>query len=144
MPGWVQAGYDEYARRLPAGWNWSLTEVPLAPRQRGLTAAQYIEREEKAMLKRLPPGARSVALEVNGSRWSTRELARHLEEWMAAGPTVFLIGGPDGLGARCREQSPVHWSLSPLTLPHPLVRVILVEQLYRAWSLLQGHPYHRE
>ena len=85
-----------------------------------------------------------VALEVKGKAWSTEQLAQRMEDWMAEGRDVaLLVGGPEGLADACRQRADLLWSLSPLTLPHPLVRVLLAEQLYRAWSVVQNHPYHR-
>ncbi|HEY5719007.1 MAG TPA: 23S rRNA (pseudouridine(1915)-N(3))-methyltransferase RlmH, partial [Gammaproteobacteria bacterium] len=97
------------------------------------------------MLAALPTGARVVALDVAGSAWDTPTLARQLERWRAGGSDVaLLVGGADGLAPACLERAEQRWSLSPLTFPHMLVRVLVAEQLYRAWSLLSGHPYHRE
>ena len=93
----------------------------------------------------IPKGALLIALDEHGQSWTTRKLADRLETWLGGGRDVaLLVGGPDGLDADCLQQSELQWSLSPLTLPHPLVRVVVAEQLYRAWSLIQGHPYHRE
>jgi 23S rRNA (pseudouridine1915-N3)-methyltransferase len=96
------------------------------------------------MLKALPGGARVIALDVDGKRWSTEQLGVSLGDWMREGRDLaLLVGGPEGLAASCLQRADERWSLSPLTFPHPLVRVILAEQLYRAWTLLKGHPYHR-
>lgn len=96
------------------------------------------------MLSAVPRGHRVIALDGRGKQWSTMELAQRLENWMREEHGVcFLIGGPDGLPATCREQARDIWSLGKLTLPHPLVRAIVAEQLYRAWTITQNHPYHR-
>jgi 23S rRNA (pseudouridine1915-N3)-methyltransferase len=96
------------------------------------------------MLRRIPGGARVIALSVDGKPWSTEQLAAKLDGWQQTGaPVALLIGGPDGLGSECLARATERWSLSPLTLPHGLVRVTVAEALYRAASLLQGHPYHR-
>jgi 23S rRNA (pseudouridine1915-N3)-methyltransferase len=96
------------------------------------------------MLAAVPDNAHAVALEVNGQPWSTAELGLHLQRWMGLGrPVALMVGGPDGLAPGCLERAAEHWSLSRLTLPHGLVRVVVAEALYRAWSLTQGHPYHR-
>jgi 23S rRNA (pseudouridine1915-N3)-methyltransferase len=96
------------------------------------------------MLKAIPKGCRIVALDVGGKAWSTEQLSDQLGQWMGAGPDIaLLVGGPEGLAEACLQQADGRWSLSPLTLPHPLVRVVVAEQLYRAWSLLRNHPYHR-
>ena len=101
-------------------------------------------REEARRLETLiPAGVHRVALEVGGRAWSTEQLKDQLDRWLAGGrDVVMLIGGPDGLAEDLSRSCDQHWSLSPLTLPHPLVRVIVAEQLYRAWSMLRGHPYH--
>lgn len=96
------------------------------------------------MLAAIPKGARVVALDVKGKPWSTEGLSSNMEEWMQDGRDVaLLVGGPDGLDPRCLQQAQQRWSLSPLTFPHPLVRVIIAEQLYRAHSIIKNHPYHR-
>ncbi len=101
--------------------------------------------EGKALMNAVPKGAWPVALDITGQAWSTQKLAFKLEEWMASGRDLcFLIGGPDGLSQECLSLAEETWSLGPLTLPHPLVRVVLAEQIYRAWSIVNHHPYHRE
>lgn len=144
MPGWVEDGYREYARRLPAECALRLVEV--APGRRGKRAdTARIRRDEgERLLKAVPRGADAVALEVGGQAWSTEQLAERLAQWMAGGRDLaLLVGGPDGLDEAVRSTATQHWSLSPLTLPHALVRVVVAEQLYRAWSILRRHPYHR-
>lgn len=143
MPGWVAAGFDDYARRLPPECSLRLIEID--PGRRGKdSAAQALAVEGRRLLKSVPKGAGVIALERSGEAWSTEELANQLRGWLTGGrDQVLLIGGADGLARDCLERAEQHWSLSPLTLPHQLVRVIVAEQLYRAWSLLQGHPYHR-
>jgi 23S rRNA (pseudouridine1915-N3)-methyltransferase len=144
MPDWVQAGYLEYARRLPPECALHLIEVDL-PR-RGKTGSADLARadEGERLQKAIPKGAGVVALDGRGQRWTTEDLARHLGAWLAGGrDQALLVGGPDGLDPACLARADQCWSLSPLTFPHPLVRVILAEQIYRAWSLLKGHPYHR-
>lgn len=144
MPGWVADAWDEYARRMPREVALELKEVPL--RKRGKNAdIQRLKREEgDALLAAFRPSDRLIALDVRGKPWSTEQLAGRLEGWMAGGTDCgFLIGGPDGLDAQCLERAVERWSLGPLTYPHPLVRVILAEQLYRAWTITRNHPYHR-
>lgn len=143
MPGWVQAGFDEYARRLPPHLVPELTEV--APGQRTARGddRRAIVREGEAIRGRLRH-EHLVVLDERGRAWSTRDLATRLADWQQGGRDVALvIGGPDGLDEDLRGRADDRWSLGPLTLPHPLVRVILAEQLYRAWTILTGHPYHR-
>ncbi len=144
MPRWVQEGYREYARRMPRECALKLSEISARHRGKHADIARITRDEGKHMIEAIPRSSRVVALEVKGRSWSTEDLSRQLENWMASGQDVsLLVGGPDGLASECREQADQLWSLSPLTLPHPLVRVIVAEQLYRAWSILRNHPYHR-
>ncbi|PAV26006.1 23S rRNA (pseudouridine-1915-N(3)-) methyltransferase [Tamilnaduibacter salinus] len=144
MPGWVNEGYREYARRFPAGLDLVLTEVNLPGRGKNPDIDRLVRREGEAQLAALSPSDHVIALEVEGRAWSTQKLASRLEDWQMAGQDVaFLVGGPDGLAPACRERADQLWSLSPLTLPHPLVRVVVAEQLYRAWAITRNHPYHR-
>jgi 23S rRNA (pseudouridine1915-N3)-methyltransferase len=144
MPAWVEAGYQEYAKRLPPEFRLELTEITLSPRQKNADMARAIQMEGEAMLAAVPAGATVVALEVVGVSWSTEKLAQQLEKWRETGaPVCLLVGGPDGLAATCVARAQQKWSLSALTLPHPLVRIVVAEQLYRAFTILSGHPYHR-
>ena len=144
MPGWVSDGYSEYARRLPRECRLNLTEIPLAQRSKSQPVSRAIEEEGKRMQAAMGANRQIIALDVKGRSWSTGQLAEQLRDWMQDGRDVsLLVGGPDGLAGNCLQAAGQRWSLSPLTLPHPLVRVILAEQLYRAWSLNAGHPYHR-
>lgn len=144
QPDWVQTAFNEYAKRLPPECRLELTELRLGKsRQRG-DATRAVTDEGARMLAAIPPGARVIALDVQGKSFSTESLARQLQNWLASGrDLVLLIGGPDGLAAACLERADLIWSLSALTLPHGLVRVVVAEQLYRAWTILEGHPYHR-
>lgn len=145
MPAWVQAGFEEYAKRMPRECDLRLVEIPLAKRGKGADIQRVRDEEGEKMLAALPRDCQVLALEVDGKAWSTQQLAAQIPPWLASGRDVaLLVGGPDGLAAACRERAQQAWSLSPLTLPHPLVRVVLAEQLYRAWSLYKGHPYHRQ
>ncbi|MEW6647714.1 MAG: 23S rRNA (pseudouridine(1915)-N(3))-methyltransferase RlmH [Pseudomonadota bacterium] len=144
MPGWVEAGYAEYAKRLPADCALLLHEIAPGKRTKGADLERARREEGEKMLAALPKGAYVVALEVGGRDWSTEDLAQRLADWRQQGRDVaLLVGGPEGLADACRARAEAQWSLSRLTLPHPLVRIVLAEQVYRAWSLLQGHPYHR-
>lgn len=144
MPKWVESGYDEYAKRLNAACRLTLTEIPASSRRRGGDTERAMLEEGERMLSLMPASAWAVALELSGQSWSTPQLASRIEAWMGQGrPVALLVGGADGLDAQVRRRSDESWSLSPLTFPHPLVRIIVAEQLYRACSLLQGHPYHR-
>lgn len=144
MPSWVQQGYQEYAKRIPS--ECSLILVEIAPGKRGKNAdiARAMRDEGQRMVSAIPKNALVIALEVEGKNWSTENLATQLESWMGQGRNVaLLVGGPEGLSDEAKKAAHQKWSLSPLTLPHPLVRVLLSEQLYRAWSLMRNHPYHR-
>ena len=145
QPEWVDAGADDYAKRLRGRCTLEIKAVPLARRTATAPAERAIQDEAKRMLAAVPPGAHVVALLESGKPWSTKELARKLEGWMQVGaPVALLVGGPDGLGPECVARANERWSLSNLTLPHGLVRVVVAEALYRAWSVLENHPYHRE
>lgn len=144
MPAWVQQGYAEYAKRLPKELHPKLVELSLGGRGKNSSVTEAIEQEGQQMLAAIPDNHHVVALDVTGKSWSTPELARQLEHWRMLGRDLsLLIGGPDGLAQPCLDRAQQRWSLSPLTLPHPLVRVVLIEQLYRAWTILQNHPYHK-
>jgi 23S rRNA (pseudouridine1915-N3)-methyltransferase len=144
MPGWVTEGYGEYARRMPRECALSLIEIPLGQRARTASPLAAIQQEGRRMLAALNPAQNVVALDVDGRSWSTQQLAERLQGWLQDGRDLaLLVGGPDGLAADCLQRAEMRWSLSPLTLPHALVRVVVAEQLYRAWTVLSGHPYHR-
>ena len=145
QPAWVDEGADDYAKRLRGRCMLEIKAVPLARRTATAPAERAIQDEGRRMLAAVPPGAHIVALLETGKPWSTKELARKLEGWMQLGaPVALLVGGPDGLSPECISRANERWSLSNLTLPHGLVRVVVAEALYRAWSLLENHPYHRE
>ena len=144
MPDWVKAGYTDYAGRLTRECTLHLIEIPAGQRSGNPDLARIIRAEGERLLAAVPPHSRLIALDERGQQWSTAELAEQLSLWLREGGDVsLLIGGPDGLDSACRTRAAQLWSLSRLTLPHPLVRVLVAEQLYRAWSLLHHHPYHR-
>jgi len=144
MPTWVTDGFEQYTRRFPRHLSLELVEIQLGAREKKENPARAVNEESKRMLKALRSGDRVVALDQNGKTFSTEKLAGSLGHWQQEGrDVVFLIGGPDGLGGECIERAELTWSLSPLTLPHALVRILVAEQLYRAWTILQNHPYHR-
>lgn len=144
MPRWVNEAWTEYSRRMPPGLTLSLREIQLAKRGKNADTRRLTNTESKAMFVAMPARARVIALDVNGKAWSTEQLALNLENWMGEGRDVgFMIGGPDGISPDILARADQCWSLGPLTLPHPLVRVVLAEQLYRAWTITQNHPYHR-
>lgn len=141
MPAWVSAASSEYARRLPKRWRYSVREF--AQIKTG-NAELSREREASVLCSAIPEKSHVVALDNLGQNWSTSQLSDQLKTWQSIGKDIiFLIGGPDGLHVSCRDRADQTWSLSALTFPHPMVRVVLVEQLYRAQSLLDNHPYHR-
>lgn len=144
MPAWVQEGWQDYARRLPRELALELREIPLGRRGRNAPVDKLRAVEGAALLAAVPQGHRVIALDERGRQWSTQDLADRLQEWMREEHGVgFLVGGPDGLSEECRGAARDTWALGRLTLPHPLVRIILAEQLYRAWSITRNHPYHR-
>ena len=144
MPAWVTQGYQEFARRMPAECRLNLIEIAAGKRGKNADVVRLTQEEGEKMLAAIPKGAYVIAMEVGGKDWSTEQLSGQLDNWLHGGcDVVLLVGGPEGLAPACRARADQLWSLSPLTFPHPLVRVVLAEQLYRAWSLLKGHPYHR-
>lgn len=145
MPSWVVEGTNEYLRRFPVEFSVNFCEI--APLKRGKTVnlAKIKEVESEKCLAAISKGNKVIALEVLGKKWDTLTLAKQIDFWKMDGRNIsLLIGGPEGLSDECRKVADELWSLSPLTLPHPLVRVIVTEALYRAWSVTQNHPYHRE
>lgn len=145
LPDWMDAGFAEYAKRMPRELPMELVEIKPEPRTTGKTVAAMMAAEAKRIEAALPPRCRRIALDERGREVTTAQLARLLDGWLAGGRDVgFLIGGPDGLDAALRAGAELQLRLSSLTLPHALVRVLLAEQLYRALSLLDNHPYHRE
>lgn len=144
MPGWVNEGYQEYAKRITGDCQLSLVELPMQKRAKQSNVEQLKAKEALSIREQLKGGELVVALDVLGKAVSTEDLAELLKEWQMSGKNVaLLIGGPDGLDADLIKKADARLSLSKLTLPHPLVRVLLAEQLYRAWSINHSHPYHR-
>ncbi len=144
MPGWVEEGCTEYTKRLSGDISLELVEITAGKRLKGADLARLKEQEGEALLAALKPQERVIALDVLGRTLSTEDMAATLRDWQVDGrPAALLIGGPEGLSRAVLERADEKWSLSRLTLPHPLVRIVIAEQLYRAWSLLKGHPYHR-
>ena len=145
MPAWVEAGYREYAKRLPRECRLILHEVPAGRRTKGADLRRLIEQEGQRQLAADPAGARVMVLDRSGKQMDTEALAAEMKRRMTGGENLaLLIGGPEGLSPACLERADEHWALSKLTLAHPLVRVVLAEQLYRAVSILHNHPYHRD
>lgn len=144
MPAWVTQGYEEYSKRLPRDCQLNLIEINPAKRGKTSQPEQWKKEEALRILAAIPDNHHVVALEVTGKSWSTEQLAEQMQSWMGDGRDVsLLVGGPDGLDASCLQRASQKWSLSAMTLPHPLVRIVLAEQVYRAWTVIQNHPYHR-
>jgi len=144
MPEWIEAGYREYARRLPRECRLVLHEISAGRRTKGADLRRLIEHEGARQLAAVPSGARVIALDRTGRQMDTEVLAAELKKRLAGGENMaLLIGGPEGLAPDCLERADETWALSRLTLAHPVVRVVLAEQLYRAWSIIQHLPYHR-
>ncbi len=144
MPEWVKTGYAEYAKRLPRECQLMLHEIPAGKRGKNADLARLTADEGKRLLEAVPKGARVVALDRTGREHNTVTLAESLRTQLGRGfDLALLIGGPEGLSAECLAAADEHWSLSHLTFAHPVVRVVLAEQLYRAWSIISNKPYHR-
>jgi 23S rRNA (pseudouridine1915-N3)-methyltransferase len=145
MPGWIDAGFEEYARRMPREAPIDLIQVKPEPRGSATPVERLTLAEAKRVRAVLPDGCYTVALDERGQTCTTKRLAERLEQWqMERRHVALVVGGPDGLDPSIKREADWLWSLSPLTLPHGLVRVLLAEQLYRAASILKSHPYHRE
>jgi 23S rRNA (pseudouridine1915-N3)-methyltransferase len=144
MPAWVTEGVADYEKRLPREFKLEWLTLPLATRRKDRSTDQLKKEEGDAILRQVKEADTVVALDVRGKRASSEKLSEMLQGWQAArADLTILIGGPDGLDRACLERANALLSLSELTLPHALVRVVLAEQLYRAWSISVGHPYHR-
>jgi 23S rRNA (pseudouridine1915-N3)-methyltransferase len=144
LPGWASQACDEYLKRLPRGYEAALIEVRPESRTTGKNAPQLKAAEAQRLRVALPRGARLVALDERGKDLTTEQFSSKIRAWLDSGvPTAFLIGGPDGLDAALKAECEFVLRLSSLTLPHALARAVFCEQIYRAASLLTGHPYHR-
>jgi 23S rRNA (pseudouridine1915-N3)-methyltransferase len=144
MPNWVDTAWDDYAKRLPADWSVHLKEIKPEPRTSGKTAAQLMAAEAKRIQSAIPEQAVCIALDEHGKDLSTEKFSQLVQTWQNnSQPLALLIGGPDGLDPTLKAPCSGLIRLSSMTMPHPLVRVVLIEQLYRAWSILVNHPYHR-
>ncbi|MBP8173174.1 MAG: 23S rRNA (pseudouridine(1915)-N(3))-methyltransferase RlmH [Aeromonadaceae bacterium] len=144
MPDWVTAGFNEYQRRFPKEMSLELVEIPAGKRGKNADIARILQKEGELTMTAAGK-SRIVTLDIPGKPWTTEQLAQQLEIWKQDGRDVaLLIGGPEGLSPECKAAAEQSWSLSPLTLPHPLVRIVVAESLYRAWSITTNHPYHRE
>ena len=145
MPDWVQSGWDEYAKRMPSDWQITLKEIKPEPRNSGKTPEQMMAAEARRIESAIPDQCVRIALDERGKDLDTRKFADMLNQWHQASVNLSLtIGGPDGLDPDFKKKCQGLIRLSSLTMPHPLVRVVLIEQIYRAWSLINHHPYHRD
>ncbi len=143
-PQWISAGVVEYQKRMPRECALTIREIAIARRVKNDSMASFQKREEERICQQLVDGARVIALDSSGVLWDTATLCEKLKGWMMDYSKIqLIIGGPDGLSANCLARADETWSLSRLTFPHFLVRVLVAEQLYRAWSMLNNHPYHR-
>ena len=144
MPAWVREGFTEYAQRMPRECSLELVEIPVAERGKNADIARLKRAEGEKIVKALPRDAYFIAFDEGGESLTTEQWAKALSGWMGQGRDVALvIGGPDGLASEVLAQADRRWSLSKLTLPHALVRVLVAEALYRAWTRMTNHPYHR-
>lgn len=145
MPTWVDLAFDEYAKRLPRQQSVLLSCIATASRKSGQTRHRIQQLEAEKILQKIKPGSLIIALDEKGKQWSTLEWADHYRLWLQQYSQLnFLIGGPDGLDPALLKQANQTIALGRMTLPHGLARVVLIEQLYRVWSVVAGHPYHRE
>ena len=144
MPAWIETGFGEYAKRMPPDCRLVLKEIKPVDRSGSRSADTVMAMEKSRIEAVIPKGSRVVALDEHGRDLTTMQLAKNLTQWQQGGTDVtFVIGGADGLDAQFKQQADMLLRVSSLTLPHGMVRVLLAEQLYRAWSITQNHPYHR-
>lgn len=145
QPQWMTQGFEDYSRRMPKSCSMYLQGLTLAPRNKGWNTERLQQHEASKFEKHIQPGSHVIALDERGQQWSSLQWSEKFTQWMQLYPQVyFLIGGPDGLYPPLRKSADECLSLGKITLPHGLARIVLAEQLYRAWSLMSGHPYHRE
>ena len=145
MPTWIESGFKEYAKRLPKNINFKLIEITPATRSKNNNADNYKQKEQEKIEAALSPKSIIIALDERGKSINSQQLANQLQTWNDDNQHISLIiGGADGLNEPLKKKANQLWSLSAMTLPHGLVRVMIAEQIYRAWSITQNHPYHRE
>ena len=145
QPSWVDEAFGKYTERFPREWKFRLDTIPTVRRSKNDKSRQAMESEGELILAKLSAGGQVVLLDERGKQLTSKSLASRLSEWQSDGRDLcFIIGGPDGVSLAVRQRADTMWSLSQLTLPHGLARALLSEQLYRAWSLQTGHPYHRD
>jgi len=145
MPEWINAGYAEFSKRMPPELQINLIEITPSTRNKSTPIEKNIKEEGERIQSAIPANSKLIVLDEKGKNFSSIDLSRKIEGWLPMGQDISLvIGGADGIDPEIKQQADEKWSLSSFTLPHALVRVVVVEQLYRAWSILKGHPYHRE
>lgn len=143
-PAWIQQGYEDYAKRLPPSCALELVEIPAEKRTANADLKRITEREGEKMLAAIKPQHHVIALDKGGKSWTSEQLSSQLSGWLQSGQNIdLLVGGPEGIAPACLARARETWSLSALTFPHLIVRLIVAEQVYRAWSILQNSPYHR-
>ncbi len=144
MPDWVNQGFADYAKRLPRDFQLNLIEINAPKRHKGANLERVMQQEATQLLSTIPQGNHVIAMDSRGQSFPTEELSTKLLRFYESSQDIsLLVGGPEGLAPACLERANEKWSLSRLTLPHPVVRIVIAEQIYRAWSILQKHPYHR-
>lgn len=144
MPNWVETAYTDYAKRLPNEFNLELIEIKAEKRSKNSDLPRLLHKEGEKMLAAISSHDKVIALDEQGKCWNTIQLSEQLQTWHEENLSIsFLIGGADGLAPACKQRATFTWSLSALTFPHPMVRIIVAEQIYRAWTILTHHPYHR-
>ena len=145
MPEWVNSGFTEFSKRMPPELQIILVEITPSVRNKATPIEKNIKEEGERIQSAIPSNSRLIVLDEQGKNFSSMDLSKKMESWLPMGQDIsIIIGGADGIDDHIKQQSDEKWSLSSFTLPHTLVRVVVAEQLYRAWSILKGHPYHRE
>ncbi len=145
MPEWVNTGFSEFSKRMPPELQINLIEITPSVRNKSTPIEKNIKEEGERIQSAIPPNSRLIILDEKGENFSSIDLSNKMENWLPMGQDVsIVIGGADGIDKTIKQNADELWSLSTLTMPHSLVRVFIAEQLYRGWSILKGHPYHRE
>jgi 23S rRNA (pseudouridine1915-N3)-methyltransferase len=145
MPEWINTGYAEFSKRMPPELQINLIEITPSTRNKSTPIQKNIKEEGARIQSAIPTNSKLIVLDEKGKNFSSIDLSKKIEGWLPMGQDIsIVIGGADGIDPEIKQQADEKWSLSSFTLPHALVRVVIAEQLYRAWSILQGHPYHRE
>ena len=145
MPEWINTGYAEFSKRMPSELQLNLIEVTPSIRNKATPTKNNIKEEGERIQSAIPANSKLITLDEKGKKFSSSDLSKKMQDWLPQGQDIaIIIGGADGIDPIIKQQADETWSLSSLTMPHALVRVFIAEQLYRAWSILKGHPYHRE